>query len=107
MMFDTAVHPFGPVTVTEYEPGAVAVADDPVEPPTGAGPDQRKVYPVPTCAYILVLMGAPVQYVVGSGVEIAAVGVTPGGTTTVAIALQPFASVTVTVYVPGKPTKIV
>ena len=95
-----AGQPFASVTVTPYSPAGTPVSVGPVAPV-----DQRKAYgPVPPCGTTVALPDAPPKHSTPSEAISAARG--PGCVMlTLAVAGQPFASVTVTLYSPaGTPT---
>jgi hypothetical protein len=95
-MLDVAVQPLAPVAVTVYVPAAVmlAVADEPKL--------LLHVYDIPPVAVTLMAVVVQVKTVVPVLLVIPGVGVEISlDTVMLEVAAQPFAPVTVTVYVPA------
>ena len=88
------VHPFVPVTVTQYVPGALTVRVAPVMPPV-------HIYVPPPVAVNMILGTLHVKVVLGLAV-IPAVGIVPFWNIVIhELEVHPFVPVTVTQYVPG------
>ena len=91
---EKVVHPFDPVTVTQYVPGALTVCVAPVMPPV-------HIYVPPPVAVNAILGTLHVKVVLGLAV-IPAVGIVPFWNIVIhELEVHPFVPVTVTQYVPG------